>query len=128
MGCFEAGNPVAAKKLLVYRMRNVLSKALLFVVVMSPCIGSSIEGDCSITSIDYCYNTFNSSRGVAHLKCSFTASEPTADHIDTPGCSTIAKGNNYEIRGDLVAERVDQSCLDLQSPRGFVQDPACVFL
>ena len=90
---------------------------------MSPCIGSSIEGDCSITSIDYCYNTFNFSRGVAHLKCSFTASEPTADHIDTPGCSTIAKGKNYEIRGDSVAERVDQSCLDLQSPRGFVQDP-----
>ena len=120
----KPGNPVAAKKLLVYRMRHVLSKVLVFLVMMSPCIGSSIEGDCSVTSIDYCNNFFNSSRGIAHLKCAFTASQPTADLIETPGC-TIARGNNYDIRGDLV-ERVDQNCVDFRPPLGpatLVQDP-----
>ena len=105
-------------------MMLVLSKALVFLVMMSPCIGSSIEGNCSITSIDYCDDVFNSSRGFAHLglRCDFTAS--TEDHIVKRGCSAIAKGNNYEIRGDSV-ERVEQSCVDLQpSPvsYAFVQD------
>ena len=115
--------------MLFHRMRlAVLSKALVFLVMMSPCIGSSIEGNCSITSIDYCYDFSNSSRGVADLglRCYFTASRSTEDHIVKRGCSTIAKGNNYEIRGDL-AERVDRrnydrnrSCVDhvYQAPLG----------
>ena len=91
-------------------------------VMMPPCIESSIEGNCNITSIDYC-DVLNSSSGFADLglRCDFTASQPTEDHIETPVCSSIAKGNNYEIRGDL-AERVDpKSCVDLQSP-GIVND------
>ena len=103
--------------MLFHRMRFVLSKVLVFVVMMSPCIGSSIEGVCSVTSIDYCYNIFNSSRGIARLKCLFTASEPTADHIETPGCSSIARGDNYEIHGDSI-EGVDQSCVVFQPPSG----------
>ena len=88
------------------RMRLVLSKALFFVVMMSPCIGSGIEGECSITSIEYCDDTFNSSSGIAYLKCDFTAS--TEDHLKTPRCSTLEKGNNYEFcRGNNV-ERVDR--------------------
>ena len=88
-------------------------------VMMSPCIGSTIEANCSVTSIGYCDDIFNSSRGIAHLKCDFTAS--TEDHIDTPGCSTIARGNNYEIRGDLVQR--NQTCVASQSSWPRVQDP-----
>ena len=111
--------------MLFHRMRLVLSKVLVFLVMMSPCIGSSIEGGCSVTSIDYCYNTFNSSRGVAQLglRCDFNAS--TEDHIETSVCSTIAKGNYYEIRGDLVF-RVYRysSCVDFYSPPATVEVPA----
>ena len=111
-------------------MRLVLSKALFFVAVMSPCMGSSIEGDCSITSIDFCSaNFFNSSRGTAQLglRCDIDFTTSTEDHIKTPRCSTIEKGNNYEIRGDLV-ERVDQSRVVSQPPEpmvpyALVQDP-----
>ena len=106
--------------MLFHRMRLVLSKILVFVVMMTPCIGSSIEGDCSVTSIEYCNDYFNSSRGIAYLKCDFTTS--TEDHLKTPRCSTIEKGNNYEIRGDLVKRsraRVDRSsCVDFQAPLG----------
>ena len=92
--------------MLFHRMRLVLSKVLVFVVMMSPCIGSSIEGDCSVTSIEYCNDTFNSSSGIAYLKCDFTTS--TEDRLKTPRCSTIEKGNNYEFcRGNIV-ESVDR--------------------
>ena len=121
MDCFEAQKSGRREETSSHRMMLVLSKALLFMVTMPPCIESSIEGNCNITSIDYCDDVLNSNRGFADLglRCDFTAS--TEDHIETPVCSSIAKGNNYEIRGDL-AKRVDpKSCVDLQSP-GIVND------
>ena len=77
-----------------HRMRLVLSNVLVFVVMMSSCIGSSIEGDCSVTSIEYCDDTFNSSRGIAYLKCDYTAS--TEDHLKTPRC--IRYDDPFRIR------------------------------
>ena len=61
------------------RMSLILSNIRLscsWCMMMSPCIGSSIEGNCSITSIEYCYDFFNSSRGFADLglRSNFTAS------------------------------------------------------
>ena len=108
MDCFEAQKSGRREETSSHRMMLVLSKALLFMVMMPLCIESSIEGNCNITSIDYCDDVLNSSRGFADLglRCDFTAS--TEDHIETPVCSSIAKGNNYEIRGDL-AERASRS-------------------
>ena len=102
------GSMVYLYLMLFHRMRLVLSKVLVFVVMMSSCIGSSIEGDCSATSIEYCDDTFNSSTssGIAYLKCDFTTS--TEDHLKTPRCSTIEKGDNYEFCRGNVVERVDR--------------------
>ena len=103
--------------MLFHRMRlAVLSKAFVFLVMMSPCIGSSIEGNCSIASINYCFNSFNSSRGVAYLglSCKVDVTASTEVHIETPGCSTIARGNKYEFHGDLVVDR--NSCVNFYFP------------
>ena len=109
--------------MLFHRMRlAVLSKALLFLVMMSPCIGSSIEGNCSIASINYCFNSFNSSRGVAYLglSCKVDVTASTEDHIETPVCSTIARGNKYEFHGDLVVDR--NSCVNFYFPAAVYRD------